>query len=74
MNENVRPESMQRITTKEPDEKQLEVAITALKYALVSAFPDFDREAVTYHPEEKSEADSEKEVKEATEDESESAQ
>ena len=65
---------MQRITTKEPDEKQLEVAITALKYALVSAFPDFDREAVTYHPEEKSEADSEKEVKEATEDESESAQ
>lgn len=44
---------MQRITTREPDEKQLEVAICALKYALVSAFPDFDREAVTYHPETK---------------------
>jgi uncharacterized protein YqhQ len=50
---------MQRITTKEPDEKQLEVAICALKYALVSAFPDFDREAVTYRPEEKTEAKAE---------------
>ncbi len=49
---------MQRITTKEPDEKQLEVAICALKYALVSAFPDFDRDAVTYRPEDKSKADS----------------
>ena len=44
---------MQRITTKEPNEEQLEVAICALKYALVSAFPDFDRDAVTYRPEEK---------------------
>ena len=36
---------MQRITTREPDEKQLEVAIVALKYALVEDFPDFDRTA-----------------------------
>ena len=49
---------MQRITTKEPDEKQLEVAICALKYALASDFPDFDREAVTYRPEEASNTDS----------------
>ena len=48
---------MQRITTREPDEQQLEVAICALKYALVEAFPDFDREAVTYRPKELSDAD-----------------
>ena len=36
---------MQRITTREPDESQLEVAIVALKYALVEDFPDFDRTA-----------------------------
>ena len=48
----------QRITTREPDEGQLEVAITALKYALISAFPDFDRESITYHPKEKAEKDS----------------
>ena len=45
----------QRITTREPDESQLEVAITALKYAHIDAFPDFDREAVTYRPKEKAE-------------------
>ncbi|MBP5350235.1 MAG: DUF1385 domain-containing protein [Clostridia bacterium] len=45
----------QRITTREPDEKQLEVAITALKYAHIDAFPDYDREAVTYRPKEKAE-------------------
>ena len=45
----------QRITTREPDESQLEVAITALKYAHVDAFPDFDRDAVTYRPKEKGE-------------------
>ena len=45
----------QRITTREPDESQLEVAITALMYAHIDAFPDFDREAVTYHPKEKAE-------------------
>ena len=43
---------MQRITTREPDEQQLEVAICALKYALVEAFPDFDRESITYRPKE----------------------
>ena len=45
----------QRITTREPDESQLEVAITALMYAHIDAFPDFDREAVTYHPKDKTE-------------------
>ena len=47
----------QRITTREPDESQLEVAITALMYAHIDAFPDFDREAVTYHPKAKAEND-----------------
>ncbi len=47
----------QRITTREPDESQLEVAITALMYAHIDAFPDFDREAVTYHPKENAEDD-----------------
>lgn len=32
---------MQRITTKEPDEGQMECAITALKASLPSVFPDF---------------------------------
>ncbi len=31
---------MQRITTKEPDEKQIEVAIASLKHALPDEFPD----------------------------------
>ena len=38
---------MQRLTTKEPDEKQLEVAITALKFALIDEFPDFNTRAFT---------------------------
>ena len=33
---------MQRITTKEPDEEQLEIAITSIKLALKDEFPDFD--------------------------------
>ena len=33
---------MQRITTKEPDEKQIECAITALKASMPSEFPDFE--------------------------------
>ncbi|MCQ2386309.1 MAG: DUF1385 domain-containing protein [Clostridia bacterium] len=33
---------MQRLTTKEPDPDQLEVAITAFKCALPEEFPDFD--------------------------------
>ena len=52
----------QRITTREPDEGQLEVAITALKYAHVDAFPDFDRDAVTYRPKEKAEDEPAKEA------------
>ncbi len=38
---------MQRLTTREPSADQLEVAITALKYALVEEFPEFDREYYT---------------------------
>ncbi len=36
---------MQRLTTREPDEKQLEAAIIALKCAMPEEFPDFDRTA-----------------------------
>lgn len=32
---------MQRITTKEPDDSQIEVAITSLKAALPDVFTDF---------------------------------
>lgn len=35
---------MQRITTKEPDESQLEVALTALKCAMPDEFPNFRKE------------------------------
>ncbi|MDY3846686.1 MAG: DUF1385 domain-containing protein [Eubacteriales bacterium] len=34
---------MQRITTREPDLEELEVAITALKFSMPDEFPDFDR-------------------------------
>ena len=43
---------MQRLTTREPDEKQLEVAIVAMKCALPEEFPDFDRDAYIKKPEE----------------------
>ena len=43
---------MQRLTTREPDEKQLEVAIIAMKCALPEEFPDFDRDAYIRKPEE----------------------
>ncbi len=36
---------MQRITTREPDDEQLEVALVSLQYALYEDFPDFDRAA-----------------------------
>jgi uncharacterized protein YqhQ len=36
---------MQRLTTREPDEKQLEVAIVAMKCAMPNDFPEFDRNA-----------------------------
>ena len=35
---------MQRLTTREPDEKEIAVAITALKCAMPEEFPDFPRE------------------------------
>ena len=37
---------MQRLTTREPDDAQLEIAITALMCALPEEFPDFDRAAI----------------------------
>ncbi len=37
---------MQRITTREPDDEQLEVALLSLQYALVEDFPDLDRAAL----------------------------
>ena len=52
----------QRITTREPDEEQLEVAITALMYAHIDAFPDYDRDAVTYRPKKKAEGEPAKEA------------
>lgn len=41
---------MQRITTREPDDAQLEVALLSLKYALVEDFPELDREALRADP------------------------
>lgn len=38
---------MQRLTTREPDLSQLEVAITALKCAMPDVFPDFDTSGLT---------------------------
>ncbi len=38
---------MQRLTTREPSEDQLEIAIAATMYALPDLYPDFDREAYT---------------------------
>ena len=37
---------MQRITTREPDDAQLEIALISLQYALREDFPDFDRESL----------------------------
>jgi uncharacterized protein YqhQ len=37
---------MQRITTREPDDAQLEVALLSLQYALVEDFPELDRAAL----------------------------
>ena len=53
---------MQRITTKEPDEEQLEVAIKALKLAMPEEFPE---EAAEYERE-KAEEEKEKEGSEDT--------
>ena len=51
---------MQRITTKEPDEEQLEVALKALKLAMPDEFPE---DAAEYERE-KAEEEREKEEKE----------
>ena len=37
---------MQRITTREPDDAQLEVALLSLQYALTEEFPELDRAAL----------------------------
>ena len=37
---------MQRITTREPDDAQLEVALLSLQYALLEDFPELDRAAL----------------------------
>ncbi len=42
----------QRITTREPDDAQLEVALLSLRYVLVEEFPELDREALLYKAEE----------------------
>lgn len=46
---------MQRLTTREPDEKQIEVAIMSLKLSLVEEFPEAPAEAAAVAP--KKEAD-----------------
>ena len=58
---------MQRLTTREPDEEQLAVAITALKCAMPEEFPDFDRASYIIRdeytsPEEKGEAETQTEA------------
>ena len=37
---------MQRMTTKEPDDDQIEIAIAAVKYTLRDEYPDFETYAV----------------------------
>lgn len=46
---------MQRITTKEPDDSQIEIAITALKLSMPSVFPDYEPENAVMFEEEKKE-------------------
>ena len=48
---------MQRITTREPDEAQLEIAITSIKLALKDEFPDFDPSTYSRKPKEESAAE-----------------
>ena len=48
---------IQRITTREPDDEQLEVALLSLKYALIEDFPDLDREALRAAPRTEENAD-----------------
>ena len=58
---------MQRITTKEPDEQMLEVAITALKCAMPEVFPDFDETTYDRSPKPAPEETAEVEAKEEAE-------
>ena len=37
---------MQRMTTKEPDDDQIEIAIAAVKYTLKDEYPDFETYAI----------------------------
>ena len=65
---------MQRLTTREPDESQLEAAIIALKCAMPEEFPDFDRTAYVVrdeytNPPEKKKGKKKKDTEEKTEDE-----
>ena len=59
---------MQRITTKEPDEQMLEIAITALKCAMPDEFPDFDPQTYSHAPKAAEPAESEAEESRTVED------
>lgn len=48
---------MQRVTTREPDESQLEVAIAALKFAMPDEFPREEENADASQPEDEDKAD-----------------
>ena len=58
MQNNLRPESMQRITTKEPDDEQIECAIMSLKAALPDEFPAEEVKTEEIAPEENEANDS----------------
>ena len=58
---------MQRITTREPDEGQIEVAIHALKAAMPEEFPDFMPQLVYEKPEKDAEKGSTEEASEVAE-------
>jgi uncharacterized protein YqhQ len=63
---------MQRLTTREPDDEQLEVAIAALKCSMPDEFPEFDRDALmlrdeyNFPPEKKSKKKAAEDTAEAT--------
>ena len=59
---------MQRITTREPDEKQLEIAITSIKLALKDEFPDFNPATYSRKAEDTAEEATEEASEEASED------
>jgi hypothetical protein len=63
---------MQRLTTREPDDEQLEVAIAALKCSMPDEFPEFDRDALmlrdeyNFPPEKKAKKKAAEDTAEAT--------